>query len=74
MVVEMDDAIGALAHQLTASGIWNSTLLLTTTDNGGMTRFQVRRACTLCAASAVPLLILCLLSSFGPLIDTRSNA
>ena len=41
MLVEMDDAVGELVSDLKAAGMWQNTLILTTTDNGGMTRWGV---------------------------------
>ena len=44
MLVEMDDAVGELVGSLRAAGMFETSLILTTTDNGGMTRWAVSDA------------------------------
>lgn len=41
MLVEMDDAVGELVGDLNRTGMYDNTLILTTTDNGGMVRWAV---------------------------------
>lgn len=41
MVVELDDATDRLVNHLKTSGLWSNMLMLGTTDNGGMVRFEV---------------------------------
>ena len=44
MLVEMDDAVGELLSRLKSSGMWENSLVLTASDNGGMTRWAVSDA------------------------------
>ena len=42
MLVELDDAIGELVALYKSEGLWDDTLLVLTTDNGGMTAWARR--------------------------------
>jgi arylsulfatase A-like enzyme len=39
MTMELDDAVGSLYNLLHSVGMWNNTLIIATTDNGGMVSF-----------------------------------
>ena len=44
MLVEMDDAVGELLASLKTASLWENSLVVVTSDNGGMTRWAVRDA------------------------------